>query len=399
MTAPRPPRDPPEILVRFHTLAKDAPPDQLLDTWRFGLGDEFGDLTVLSRVVHTIQDRPGGRLDVALTQTGRPVVSFLSAIRARPRGYFSIVYTGPADDKLRGDALYERVLSSFRLLEDERTDQVIVDAIARGKRWLRDSRRIDLLSKIQPPLCLRITEDGRDKGFVLVTEELFELRGTEGVRVIEEGWTFDGEAVQYLHDNLFLSADHDVEAWEHRVLALVPAREKAPQTLALAHEEGLRDGDALLTAQSYQFGKRPDNNEHLRLPEGYISRLLLRWLPRLVDLAEPALFAFSYFDHQRGALVLRTVEIKGRGDQPHAGRGGPAFLVVVREGLSGPASELHFDASGRLLRMTAGTLVMQPANADALERKWSTERTRARRYMAELESEYQRTMSRFGARP
>ena len=75
------------------------------------------------------------------------------------------------------------------------------------------------------------------------------------------------------------------------------------------------------------------------------------------------------------------------------------FLVIEREGLSGPPIELICDAGGRLVRSTAGSLTMTRTDASAIEARWSSRVEAAVAQMKQLDEQIEKSMQRFRANP
>lgn len=400
MTSPAAEAVPPEIVVRYHTKWRDMQADQFMDEWwkrlledyrkdmRQQSGGKLSEPKVSERNTDRIAGRPGAQMSIRFTQGAAPITRRVAVVRARPRGYFVIGYSGGARFDKVGIAAFNAVLGSFRLLEDESSDREIRGAIQQAEKWRKSLSAIRLRDKLQPVTHYRVSQGMREVGWLMVTEQPFTDLGVEGVRVVEQGWTFEGDGErQQTIQNIFLSNDLQSESWQHSVVALLPAKPGEPTQLGYAYEEGARERDVLITAQLYAFGQTMVNNPHIKLPEGYCSKLLLRWFARLVDLSKPATYAFSTFDHQRGALVLRLIEVRGRGL-------GGGVTVIEREGLSGPATEMSYDASGRLLSMSGGGVRLERADAASSMGRWSKQTQQAGADLQVLQTAYRKSLGR-----
>ncbi|MCK6482538.1 MAG: hypothetical protein HUU22_04590 [Phycisphaerae bacterium] len=392
---------PPELLVKFVSMPQETSLDRLMEDWRFGLSSQFGDTDMQETRLVRIAGRPGCRFVATFSREGQSVALLQAAVQLSPTNFLVLVHTGLAAQRGDAERVFDAVLESLRLLEDENSDARARKAVSVGKSWLRSARRADLDAKRRPPVCLALKLNGRECGYLHVVEEPFTFQRADGVRVAERGWIFADDGKVRRHEaDLFLSFDHVTESWQNRIVTLVPAREDRQPALAQVWEEGIRDGDVLVAARSYQYGQRPDNQPSLRLPlEGYAPRLLVRWLPRLVDLSKSETYGFSSYDHARHALVLKTVETRGKVTPPGLSAEGPLFLVIEREGLSGPPIELICDAEGRLVRSTAGPLTMMPTDAAAVEARWAPRIEATVAQMRQLDEQIEKSMQRFRGNP
>lgn len=384
----------PEIAVKWSAKASTATVADYVARFHKSLVDKASDLTILSDAPRRISGRPGAVFAAQYTLLRKPVIQMLAVVPTESGGYLTLTFTSPyINPPTAAQRVFDAVTDSIVLLDDRRTDAALRDAMARTATWIESLRGRLLTDRVQPPLWMRIMLNGREQGFVLIREEPFTLQKTDGVRVQESGWTFSeaGDA-QRFENNLFVSNELDVEAWDSQTLTLHPAAADKPESISISHEEGLRDHDLLLTSQNYTLGRTPVNNPHLRLPAGYVSRLLLRWLPRLVDPSKPALYAATAYDHRRGGLVLRTLELAG----PSAEGG---FRVLDREGMGSQPVELRFDRAGRLRSMSAGELRMEAVADESATRRWAARVEEASRRIEDLSREFKKTDSRFADKP
>lgn len=395
ITDPSPVPSRPEIVIKWAAQPATMTAGEYVARFHRMLVDRVKDLTIVADAPRKISGRPAAVFSAQFTMFKKPVVQMIAVVQERPGSFYTITCTGPYDKTVVAQRLFDAVVDSFKLLGDDQTDAALRAALTRTRNWTDELKSVRLSDRVQPPLCLRMTLDGKPRGFLLVTEEPFVLQRTEGVRVREASWCFpDEREARRVENNLFVSLDRTMEAWELRSYTLLPGQAADSGAIEFTDEEGLRDHDVLLTSQSYVFGQAPANNPHVALPAGYVSRLLLRWLPRLVDLSKPALYAATVYDHRRGGLVLRTIEVMGP-----QGKSGNTFRVLDREGLAAQPVELLVDKSGRLLRMTAGSLVMEPSDLDVEQRRWETRSAAAAKEIDALAAQYAKADSRFAPPP
>ena len=392
-TAPGSETFPPEVIVRYHNKWRDMNSEQFLDEWSQKLAVQLGGQKPTDRTSPRIGGRPGSRVTLRTKQGNRALTTIVAAVRARPRGYFVLTYSGDSRLDKSGVAAFESVLGSFRVVEDESSDRAIRGAIANGAAWRKSQASIRLADKVHPVAYYRVSEGLRETGWLMVTEQPFTDHGVSGVRVLDQGWSFDGDGAR--HQTLgttFLSDDLQIESWQSSVVTLEPTKDGEPANIGYAYEEGARERDVLITAQSYAFAQRMVNNPYLKLPEGYLSRLLLRWFPRLTNLSKSGTYAFSTFDHQRGALVLKMIEVRGKGGLSFGGGG--SFTVIEREGLSGPQTEMTFDGAGRLLSMSGGGIRMERADASGSMGRWSKQTAQAAIDLKALQTAFDTSLGR-----
>ena len=402
MTDPAPGDAPPDILVRLIRAPRNATMEQVFQEAQAQAQRDFGKggpVSLLGSMPRRIAGQPGGKMTMQFTVAGRAVIRFQAFIqaptdpKARAARYFTLVYTGPKESQAKAEPLFDSVVSSFKLIQDARSEKEIRAALARGKAWMASLKGVRLADKRLPTQYYKVYLNDREAGCLQVSEEPAIVNKVEGVRIVERGWTFpsNGES-QHVTNDLFLSADLSRESWTNRTVTLIPPRGAVPAALGLSLQEGVRQEDRVITSECNEYGVRPTNNEPIKIErEFYGPRLLVRWLPRLVDLKKPTLYAFTGYDYDREGLVLRTVEVKGGG----LGLGGASYQVRDREGLWGAPSDMWFDAQGRLLKLSAGPLKMDLSDEATLRSRWESKALKAEADIKVLETEYQKSLIRF----
>lgn len=385
-----------EMILKRTSTTKAMSISEMLERIASSLELEFSGTKVLSQQVQTISGKPGAVLAASLTSDGVMQLRFEGIIELRPQQYYVLLYSGPAELREKSEPLFHLVLNSIKLLGEELDEAEMAAASEAGVRWMSGLSESALTKAIQPEEFLEVKIDGEVVGVVIIQQSSHTWRDHQGIRIRERGWTFDKNGqVRRLQSTMFLSHDLRDERWKTSVTTFFPAESDKPERLENAWEEGVREGDVLLSNQTYRLSEPPQENSSLRLPKTYIPRVLARLLPRLVgDPSKLEKFVFTAFDHQKAGLILRVVELKGPSELPE-GRG-PArvFRIDEREGVAEPSS-LYVDETGRLLFMQSGKLSMRPAPREELEKRFADRIDAAEAGMARLDRQYQDSQDRF----
>jgi hypothetical protein len=105
--------------------------------------------------------------------------------------------------------------------------------------------------------------------------------------------------------------------------------------------------------------------------------------------------AFTMFDHLRGDLVVRLIEIKG-GDSPTGlAVRGKSFLIEDYEGLASEPSQWYVGEDGKILFARHGKTTIKPVEQKELERSMRSRVADADRKIGELEKAYREDEERF----
>ncbi len=395
-----------EISVRQTSLPQRQPMNDLLKQRAGELELQFSNAKIHAQQVQPIAGRPGGSLTATYWRENREHLRIEALIDAGRRQYIRLIWVSPLEMRDEGEALFARVVASFQLLRDQVTEQELRAALQAGQEWLESLTAKKLHAALLADELLRIQHDGKTIGFIRVQQvaEPFEKR--EGVRVRERGWTFEPDGrIRRIQNSMFLSDDLKYERWRTSITTLVPRRGDAPQTLEVVLEEGLRTDRYLLSNQCYDILAPAIENPSLTLPKTYLSRGLVRMMPRLVDdLAKPQRLGFTFFDHRMADLVLRVVDFRGPVESIPDGAvvtgSSRVFQIDEREGLASNPSELFVDERGRTVLARVGKLTLTPTTEKEMEELFLTRVTAAEGAMTELEAQANEAMQgRFGRKP
>lgn len=389
-----------EIIIRQTSTTRSLPMGDLLKQMHDDWALLHNNLKVVSLQQQEIAGQPGGILAATYESQGLDWLMIEALIETRKQQYFVVLYKGPAGTRRTSEPLFYQVLGTFRLLADQVSQKEKVEILEAGAALLEGLDREKLLQAIEADVLLRMDLDGKPIGFVRVQQTAGAMKGRNGLRVQERAWMFEPDGgVRRLQANLFVTEDQLEEDWRTSVTTLIPARGDAPLGLDAMIEEGVRNRDILLTSQEFSLGAGMVQNPAMEAPKGYISRALLRMLPRLLgDLAKPRRLAFMEFDHQRAGLTIRVVEIKGEATPPGVPVKGKSYRFDQREGLSGQVSEWYVDEARRVLLVRAGNLTMTPATERELEGLFKARIAAAEQDMNRLEREFNERQQQFGPR-
>lgn len=395
-----------EISVRQTSLPQRQPMNELLKQRAGELELQFSNAKIHSQQAQPIAGRPGGCLTASYWRENREHLRIEALVDAGRRQYIRLIWVSPLEMRAEGEALFARVVASFQLLRDQVTEQELQTALHAGQEWLEAITAKRLHAALLADELLRIAHAGKTIGFIRVQQvaEPFEKR--EGVRVRERGWTFEPDGrIRRIQNSMFLSDDLKHERWRTSITTLVPRRSDAPQTLEVLLEEGLRTDRYLLSNQCYDLLAPAVENPSLTLPKTYLSRALVRMMPRLVgDLSKTQRLGFTYFDHRKADLVLRVVDFRGPVDSIPDGAilsgGSRVFQIDEREGLASNPSELFVDEKGRTVLARVGKLTLTPTTEKEMEELFLSRVTSAEATMTELEAQANEAMQgRFGRKP
>ncbi len=390
--------------MRLNRIAGEKQPaaamEETLQRTARSLELEYSRVDILSQQVQEVAGRAGGVVTALIWTEGFEHLRLVGIVQAEPGIQIVLTYDGPSELRQSREALFQLVLGSLKLLVDASSEGKFEEALQEGAAWLSGLNRAAMERAIGPDEFFEIRLEDEPIGAVRVERADYAWKKRPGVRVRERGWTFEPDGrICRSQTTLFVGFDLRSERWKTSVTTLIPAKGDLPERLENAWEEGLRDGDVLLSSQAYQLGQPPTENPPLRLPPTYAPRAVVRVLPRLLDdLDTKRTIGFMVFDHQRAGLVLRTVTLKGPSQLPvGASVEGKVFRIEEREGVSTEPSDVYVDDKGRVLRIKTGKLTLVPIEAKDLEVRFGKRVAETEEKMTRLEEQYQATQERFRA--
>lgn len=413
-----------QIILKHTATTKVVPISDVLLEVADTLSLEFSNVDIHSQQVQEIAGRPGGYLSATMTRSGEATLRLQAVVEIAPMDYYVLIYNGPTALRHQTEPLFVRVLASLKLLGDRLEPGMLEEALTAGAGWIATLQKAHLPKRTASVRYFQVDLDGKPIGLVKVSERPHRWKGHDGLRISEEGWTFEaGGQVRRLQSSVFLSRDLVHERWRTSITIWQAAAKGQREQFENAFEEGLRDGNALLTSQTNSLNRPQKQNPPTKLPKTYISRALLRLLPRLIEhLDQPRRYGFTTFDHQRAGLVFRVMELKGaaklltgvtgdaeatkgsaagaaKDQRQDQARSQEVFRIDVREGLVTAPSTLYVDETGEILLMKAGKVTMRPADAKTLEDLFGSRVSEADHAMRLLEAAYKENESRFLRKP
>jgi hypothetical protein len=205
------------------------------------------------------------------------------------------------------------------------------------------------------------------------------------VEIRERAWFF-GEDKSYrdVQNTIFLSLDLESESWEN----LVQSRAEMDGQIRLTYDlnKGLRGGSRIALAFTERGGDLALTRSSLKVPRSYLPMGLVRLFSRLVDLTKPGTYAFSAYDVESRELVVRVLRVVGPTKAAGLRDSGPVFKIEDHVGLLPPATEVYADATGRILKVVHGDLVMRASSRTEVE-------TIFKRQMADADGLYRRSLA------
>lgn len=306
----------------------------------------------------------GGQPDLVLGQ---------ALLMISPTAFANIRLEATTDTFDKARPIYDALLRSITLDDPARLAQRRQDMLDRGSVWLQTVSFDTLAKSLVPEQWLRVTDSGRDVGYMKITQEAANEMGMPGVRVAYQ-FRIDihDQAVDSL-SSFFLSRDRTREVWSIRttVRPLKPsstsiarpggAKPQPPQPLQTWAESGIRAKDVITVTREGPTGG--NKHEWKTPPESYLSQaetfLMAPLLPRRT--AQDLGF-YTYYPNS-GSIVFRSDRVVPAADG--------TFAVYSRAAQEQPEQLTVYDSQGRLLRreLPTGQLVL-PATRAQIAALW-----------------------------
>lgn len=358
-----------------------------------------------------ISGKPGGFLSATFELDGQRMVFYATIIQNRAKQYYIIVYSGPdvVGDKVL--PLYQAVVDSFQVLETDRSDAQIRRALLDGTDWLNSISSKDLRDIKPQESWFGVYRGEQLLGFEQIASEFGEIvtgvrkgrNGSdqylklEGLRVREQGWTFETNGViRRSFNEMFVTDDLSIERWKFVTLIYTPPVSGRRADINLSIEEGAKESGQIITSQRYGLAAPSTPNDPITAPLTYVPRALLRVLPQMVgNLAKRRLLAFHEFDHAIRGLRVETVDLTGQVATKTPTPGKTFFRLREREGLFGPHIDSYVTAAGRLVKIVAGPTTLKVTKREKLEQQFGQKVADAERAFADVDKEYNELHKRF----
>jgi hypothetical protein len=307
--------------------------------------------------------------------------------------YAALLGARPERDRAAVRAAFERLIGTLRVTYDPRAAQQQEAARQRGVEFARAlPRRLAdaTIDAAEQHFEIRLAD--RPVGY-LVRRAQREQRATieagarpkPGLRVREQSWRFgdDGSAL-FTSIDLFSSEDLRSDLYEitHSRVPPLPTVGGGPALLPeTTVDQCIREGNQLVCSfRSSLDVALPDPRRPLALDESYLGLAWVRVLPMLVGSSPGAPLAFVTYDVASRAAVTQVIEPLGPRPLPE---GGEAFAYLARDGFSSRSTLLYADASGRMLRLESGDLVLRRSDPRTIDEAFRARRQSALQRLSE----------------
>jgi hypothetical protein len=285
---------------------------------------------------------------------------FCAVVQVSRSRRFVLELTGPAEQGPALEASFDAVLSSFEVLIDPNQEAVLQRASQAGERLLREVAASGLVEQLAGQRYYRFVKDGKDVGYVAITEEPYAFRYSPGVHVVEQGWLFDDPpgGIRKFQADLFVANDLRKERWTSRAQQILPVEQGQPRRYLASSEQGLGQQDKLVVSFAADTAGQQPANRVFELPSDYLPQVLTRILPRFLPLDSRGIYVFTCYDSQGHCLATRRYDLVGQDSIDVAGSTVAGYRIEDRQGAAAEPAVLWVDAAGRLLKARTGQLEM-----------------------------------------
>ncbi|HUS90219.1 MAG TPA: hypothetical protein VM695_00170 [Phycisphaerae bacterium] len=283
--------------------------------------------------------------------------------------FLAISVNGALGAKDELDSALREVASTLRLTDPKSLAAARQEGLQRGTALLKglSAQKLSAAAAAGPRWYL-YQRTGRDVGFLYLVEEVG-ARGSERgvtVRTFARLELKDGQ-VLHLRREMFAPADRASEQWSET--AVVWQGGKAVRRMS---EEGAKRG-AAITCKVDAGGKSTTRQKPVPAATDacYLPRAMAPLLPRLVDLAKPAAYAFATYTTAADDFDMRTFTVIGPEKITLGAKTMEAVRASDQVAADAEAAALHLAPDGTLLRMrTDMGIVMEQATPGAVLRRF-----------------------------
>lgn len=401
MIAPLETPDPLTITVEHMVSARSVSlPDRVRQA-ADAIALEFPDHKMTREAITETEGRATGTFLVEYRIENQARFRIQTLVEIAPRNFLLFRLDAAASDRPVLEPIYRMVIGSLKLLGTPLSDESLRAALAAGSEWLAGITADRMRSSLVPAQYFVFEVADRPVGLLEVYESVCRRKvGTSrvsGVEIFEQSWMFDSpKLARRMQSSAFLSDDLEIEKWQGSATSWMAADGDEPEQFEHGYEEALRDHDALVSGQSRSFSEAVQQNPAFQVPKTYISRALMRLLPRLAkDIRKPRMMAFVSFDHERVGLVVQVFDFKGPAALPGDSTDRKAYRVEVREGIMAEPTELYFDDDGKLLLLRSRAFSMRPSDLEELKRLFDRQVAAGDEAIQRMERLYQQSETRF----
>jgi len=342
-------------------------------------------LTLLDRRPQQVDGREAIRLSARGPFGGTEIYLLSAVVVATETKRFVVEFSGPAADVAKLGDTFEAILDSFRVLITSSDEVALRRASQAAVRLLPSIVAQGMADQLVPTSYYRLLSDGKDMGYMVVSERVRSLRGAAGVQVVERGWLFEptGE-IKRIENDLFVSNDLNQERWVNRVHQIGVATQQRSRGYALTRVEGVRRGDTLLVAHSVGPTPTLSSDKVFGLSSDYLPQALIRLLPRFLVGGKTDPVAFTCYDTKGSGLVTRRYDPVGWDAIELDGKSVSGYRLEDRLGLMASPAVMWVDRQGRLLRVRTGPIDMILTDKTKIDLLYKTRRAEAEAELTQL---------------
>lgn len=340
-----------------------------------GLMPEYPDVEITQAESKRVDGRQAIRAEASFSTEGQLWLRQQLVVPLRAKQYIVVTLTTPADDREVAGTAFDQIVASFKVVRTQAQQEALEAALQRGvtlRRNLVETKRKISTTAADKPTYLRITRDGESVGFVETLEAAVNLDGAPGLRIQQTAWVFnlDG-SVQFAREDKFVADNMDLDKWQ-TISQVMPSPAVDPDRRVVAtFEAGIRRGDQLIVDYNEKVGVSEKQEKLVGVEPSYAPAAWPLLLPRLIDLNEPELYAFSMYDSDRRGMILRTFRVVGPTQVTIGGGRVSAIKIEDSEGLLPPVGEIDVDSDGRVVRLVSGPLEMVSISQAEAEREFA----------------------------
>ncbi|HUW83376.1 MAG TPA: hypothetical protein VMZ31_11320 [Phycisphaerae bacterium] len=335
-------------------------------------------LTLLDRRPQQVDGRDAVRLSARGPFAGSQIHLLSAVVAATETRCFVVEFSGPAADVAELEATFEAILGNFRVLITSRDEAALRQASQAAVALLPSIVAQGMADRLAPTSYYRLLSDGKDVGYMVVSEQARSVRKAEGVQIVERGWLFESTGdIKRVENDLFVSNDLTQERWVNRVHQIGVATQQRSRGYALTQVEGVRQHDTLLVSHSAGPAPTLSGDKAFELPGDYISQAMIRLLPRFLVDSKTQPLAFTCYDTQGGALLTRRYDPIGWNVIELDGKSVSAYRLEDRLGLTAEPAVMWVDRQGRLLRVRTGPIDMILTDKSRIDLLYETRRAEA----------------------
>jgi hypothetical protein len=327
--------------------------------------------------------------------------------------YYVVQFTSAAgvDAEASARQAFEMVLGTVKLLDRADLKKEQDQRLYRTEDFLSLLNEKQIRSILQPQQLLRVIRDGKDVGYVQVTEKVATHATHDGVEIVLRsrivaqapvaGGAGDAPVKPGQIDRLatfFVAFDRRSEDWSV-VTTIIDGTNGSQTTTELGNSDRVShrvlDVDAvknhqipdptdpkqppMKTVEKFELSVNDYSKEHAGVPvqrelppQFYLPQALGELLPRLLPLDDPRTYLFYSYVSEEHELMARYVDVEPIQDVQFDGRMQRAVVVRDRIGVDGSPTLHYLTRDGQWLGSVNDEqkLTVLPSDADTIRMLW-----------------------------